>query len=119
MYGIAEASTAYLLTKITEPPPALPDISPDNDLPNAGPAKAGELGSLQGELATQTAQATMAEYAEHQTVWRNKKEFLTLPVDKMDAVVTTVRNSKEGQKLEMHARDIGSMARELKGKKFT
>lgn len=118
MYGIAEASTAYLLTKITDPPPSLPDTTTKNSLPHAG-SGAGELGSLQGEMAAQATTAKMAEYAEHQTVWRNRKEFLALPVDKLDAAVTNVRNSKEGQKLEMHARDIKSKTRELKGKTFS
>lgn len=52
IYGIAEASTAYLVTKITDPPPP--------------PAYA-------------------SDFAESQTRWKNKVEFLTLPLDKIDA----------------------------------
>ncbi|KAJ2896594.1 hypothetical protein MKZ38_005417 [Zalerion maritima] len=49
IYGIAEASTAYLITKITDPPP------PDQ----------------QDKVAFQ-------EFAERQQEWRNKHEFLDL-----------------------------------------
>ncbi|KAJ9627112.1 hypothetical protein H2203_003573 [Taxawa tesnikishii (nom. ined.)] len=52
IYGIAEASTAYLITKITDPPPP---------------------------------PAEWKQYAETQTHWRNKHEFLKLPLDKLDA----------------------------------
>ncbi len=52
IYGIAEASTAYLITKITDPPPA--------------PAY--------GE-----------DFAESQTRWKNKVEFLKLPLENLDA----------------------------------
>ena len=52
IYGIAEASTAYLITKITDPPPP--------------PTYAGG-------------------YAETQTQWRNKVEFLKLPLENLDA----------------------------------
>ena len=52
IYGIAEASTAYLITKITDPPPP--------------PTYAGG-------------------YAETQTQWQNKVEFLTLPLENLDA----------------------------------
>ena len=53
IYGIAEASTAYLITKITDPPPP--------------PGKA-------------------ALFAEGQVNWRNKHEFLTMPLSLIDAV---------------------------------
>lgn len=52
IYGIAEASTAYLLTKITDPPPP--------------PSEA-------------------EKYAESQVRWKNKHEFLSLPVGNLDA----------------------------------
>ena len=52
IYGIAEASTAYLITKITDPPPS--------------PAQA-------------------EGFAESQTQWKNRVEFLKLPLDKIDA----------------------------------
>jgi hypothetical protein len=51
IYGIAEASTAYLITKITEPPPP--------------PSEA-------------------KEYAESEVRWKNKHQFLELPLDKLD-----------------------------------
>jgi hypothetical protein len=51
IYGIAEASTAYLITKITDPPP------PPSE---------------------------MEVYAASQQVWRNKHDFLSLPVMNLD-----------------------------------
>ena len=59
IYGVAEASTAYLITKITDPPPP---------------------------------PASSVEYAQSQAQWRNKHEFLRLPLDNLDnynAVDTT------------------------------
>ena len=52
IYGIAEASTAYLITKITDPPP---------------PPSDGE------------------QFAESQVTWKNKQEFLRLPLANLDA----------------------------------
>ena len=52
IYGIAEASTAYLITKITDPPPP--------------PAYA-------------------EKFAESQVTWKNKQEFLRLPLANLDA----------------------------------
>ncbi|KAL7619980.1 hypothetical protein AAE478_010528 [Parahypoxylon ruwenzoriense] len=57
IYGIAEASTAYLITKITDPPPP----------PNAS-------------------RSEMEEFSASQQVWRNKHEFLSLPLANLDAV---------------------------------
>lgn len=51
LYGVAEASTAYLITKITDPPPR--------------PAYAE--GFVEGQIA-----------------WKNKHEFLKLPLDALD-----------------------------------
>ncbi|KAF2106313.1 hypothetical protein BDV96DRAFT_336724 [Lophiotrema nucula] len=51
-YGLAEASTAYLITKITEPPPP--------------PSEA-------------------EQYKQEDVVWKNKKEFLSLPYAMLDA----------------------------------
>ncbi|KAL2014806.1 hypothetical protein VTN00DRAFT_2331 [Thermoascus crustaceus] len=51
MYGIAQASTAYLITKITDPPPP--------------PAQS-------------------EGFAETQVTWKNKHEFLRLPLDSLD-----------------------------------
>lgn len=52
IYGIAEASTAYLMTKITDPPPP---------------------------------PAEFDSFAESQVRWKNKHEFLSLPLAKLDA----------------------------------
>jgi hypothetical protein len=52
IYGIAEASTAYLVTKVTDPPPT--------------PAQS-------------------EGFAESQVLWTSKKEFLKLPVSRLDA----------------------------------
>lgn len=74
IYGIAEASTAYLMTKITEPPP-----------PPAG----------QGE--------TPKEFAESETRWKNKHLFLNLPMDKLDeynARLTGVEEKLQKERLE-------------------
>ncbi|KAI2635557.1 hypothetical protein GGS26DRAFT_549778 [Hypomontagnella submonticulosa] len=56
IYGIAEASTAYLITKITDPPPS----------PKAS-------------------RAEVEQFAASQQVWRNKHEFLNLPLANIDA----------------------------------
>ena len=68
IYGIAEASTAYLITKITDPPPP----------PNKG-----------------------ALFAEGQVKWRNKHEFLTMPLMALDAVqsIETKEQAAEGRRL--------------------
>lgn len=58
IYGIAEASTAYLITKITDPPPA----------PNA------------------TAQQ-QEQFIRDQQVWKNKHEFLSLSIANLDATL--------------------------------
>nr|POE93580.1 hypothetical protein CFP56_19592 [Quercus suber] len=54
IYGVAEASTAYLITKITEPPPA--------------PEQA----------------RLVEEFKERDVRWVNKHAFLSLPLEKMD-----------------------------------
>ncbi|KAJ5924212.1 hypothetical protein N7466_008399 [Penicillium verhagenii] len=51
MYGVAEASTAYLVTKITDPPPS----------------------PVESE-----------GFAESQVTWKNKHDFLRLPLDHID-----------------------------------
>lgn len=60
IYGIAEASTAYLITKITDPPPP---------------------------------PAYIDGFAESQVRWKNKTEFLKLPLANLDAhnVLTTLK----------------------------
>ena len=52
-YGIAEASTAYLITKITDPPPPPSEAS---------------------------------EFIQSQVKWRNKHEFINLPLSHIDAL---------------------------------
>ena len=68
VYGIAEASTAYLVTKITEPVP------PPEGMANE---KGGRGQGIDKEQA-------IREWCEGQTRWRNKKEFLNLPVEWLD-----------------------------------
>lgn len=62
VYGIAEASTAYLITKITDPPPP--------------PAHA-------------------AGFADSQVFWKNKHEFMSLPLTLIDAVNVDQANTGE------------------------
>lgn len=61
VYGIAEASTAFLITKITDPPP------PPTD------------------------EQEKAAFVESQVRWKNKNKFLTLDMAHLDSlnVVTT------------------------------
>lgn len=78
IYGIAEASTAYLITKITEPPP------PPSE-----------------------AQA----YAESEVKWKNKHQFLELPLDKLDKFnLSSIGHEEEQAK---------QRAQRLPGRKFT
>ena len=51
IYGVAEASTAYLITKVTEPPPPPSDVK---------------------------------EFVQEDVKWKYKKDFLNLPLDKLD-----------------------------------
>ncbi|KAI1175328.1 transmembrane protein UsgS [Nemania sp. FL0916] len=69
IYGIAEASTAYLITKITDPPPS----------PNA---------------TTQQ----QAEFLSNQQVWRNKHEFLDLSLANLDTKLGDRWNDETEQK---------------------
>ncbi|KAI1501538.1 formamidase [Biscogniauxia marginata] len=59
VYGIAEASTAYLITKITDPPPPPP--------PKSSPSQ-------------------IEQFTASQQVWRNKHEFLSLSLANLDAI---------------------------------
>lgn len=56
IYGIAEASTAYLITKITDPPPPPQEAK---------------------------------DFAEKQIHWKNKHEFVSLPLMNLDALNVT------------------------------
>lgn len=78
MYGIAEASTAYLITKITEPPPP--------------PAEA-------------------RAYAEREVKWKNKHQFLELPMDMLDKLNLSNVGQEEGL--------AKKRAEDLPGRKFT
>lgn len=61
IYGIAEASTAYLITKVTDPPPP--------------PAEA-------------------KEFVQSQIRWKNKHEFLSLPLAALDALNTDEKGTE-------------------------
>ena len=76
IYGVAEASTAYLITKITDPPP---------------PPAYGE------------------KFAKSQVRWKNKHEFLRLPLANLDD--HKLEKNIEGQD--------GKGAGSLPGKKFS
>lgn len=56
IYGIAEASTAYLITKITEPPP-----DPKN-------------------------REQVEDFKKRDVKWENKHEFLNVPLEAMDTL---------------------------------
>ncbi|KAF2487279.1 hypothetical protein BDY17DRAFT_288651 [Neohortaea acidophila] len=79
VYGIAEASTAYLITKITEPPP---------------PPQEAE------------------KFIEQDVHWKNKKQFLDLPLDKLDKFnISTMVGEK--------SRPDSTGGAELKGRQFS
>ncbi|KAK3671750.1 hypothetical protein LTR78_008295 [Recurvomyces mirabilis] len=65
IYGIAEASTAYLITKITEPPP------------NPQDAKAVE------------------QFKSEDVRWENKQKFLSLPMDALDRMNVRAKSREE------------------------
>ncbi|RAL10296.1 transmembrane protein UsgS [Aspergillus homomorphus CBS 101889] len=73
LYGVAQASTAYLVTKITDPPP-----SP----------------------------AEKERFAETQTTWTNKHDFLRLPFDSLD-------------KLNVHEEDEKPKAPDTPSRRFS
>ena len=83
IYGIAEASTAYLITKITEPPP--PPGEPE----------------------------AVKTFINEDVVWKYKKEFLNLPLDKLDRLNIS---TKLREKLRLGSVDHGV---ELKKREFT
>jgi hypothetical protein len=60
IYGVAEASTAYLITKISDPPPPPAQVS---------------------------------GFAASQVHWKNKHEFLSLPMATMDALNVKVHKN--------------------------
>ena len=80
IYGVAEASTAYLITKITEPPPPPSDAN---------------------------------EFREKDVRWKNKHEFLNLPMDKLDKFNIKARINKELERPD----SVGG--KEMKGRQFT
>ena len=77
VYGIAEASTAFLITKITDPPPP----------PSAS----------QG-------------FVDSQLKWENKKDFLKLPLEHLDAY---------NVKTKLEEQNPMRRGTELPSKKFT
>ena len=76
IYGIAEASTAFLITKVTDPPPP-----PEQ----------------------------WKDYVESEVHWKNKHDFLKLPLDKLDALNIKASNSEGANPTES----------ETRGRKFT
>ena len=70
VYGIAEASTAFLLTKITDPPPA-----PSNE-------------------------AIKKDYVESQVRWKNKNKFLTLDMADLDKLNVVMGRSGDERIVE-------------------
>ena len=77
IYGIAEASTAYLVTKITDPPP-------------------GQEALAAAARSPQAAGALVKSYSESQQTWHNKKAFLDLALDNLDALQQQYRAGKTG-----------------------
>lgn len=65
IYGIAEASTAYLVTKITDPPPGQEAIVAPSSTASA---------------------AMVTSFSDSQQTWHNKKAFLELALDNLDAL---------------------------------
>lgn len=74
LYGIAEAATAFLVTKITDPPPP----------PSSAEAK---------------------DFPASQIVWKNKHEFVQLPIDKIDKLEEYVHNLPERAKEKIQRMD--------------
>ncbi|CAK7222351.1 hypothetical protein SBRCBS47491_004837 [Sporothrix bragantina] len=75
IYGIAEASTAYLVTKITDPPPG------QEALMVSSPQAVGAL---------------VKSFSESQQTWNNKKAFLELALDNLDALQQQYKSGKTG-----------------------
>lgn len=77
VYGIAEASTAYLITKITSPVPPPPASS--SFIPNEKGGYSRPPGQLQGKDEND-----LSAWCETQTQWKNKQKFLSLPAEFWD-----------------------------------
>ncbi|KAI5793735.1 hypothetical protein DFH27DRAFT_567113 [Peziza echinospora] len=83
-YGIAEASTAYLVTKITEP---IPREALEGDIVLRATASSSDGGvGVGGSAAAPGNWTGWEDWCERQTVWRNKKEFLAMPVEIVEVV---------------------------------
>lgn len=97
IYGIAEASTAYLITKITDPPP------PPTTTPLGGGSGAGGRGRAangaggSGGVGPGGAGGEVSSFAESQTKWTNKHEFLRLPLANLDFHIINKNRTGEGQ----------------------
>jgi len=79
VYGIAEASTAYLITKITSPAPPPPTSSSSPFIPNEKGGYSRPPSHLQCED-----DKDLATWCETQTRWKNKQKFLSLPAEFWD-----------------------------------
>lgn len=81
IYGIAEASTAYLVTKITDPPPGQEAVT---------------ASSSSSSLSSKAAGTMVTSFAESQQTWHNKKAFLELALDNLDAIQHQHRTGQTG-----------------------
>ncbi|PGH04111.1 hypothetical protein AJ80_08573 [Polytolypa hystricis UAMH7299] len=81
VYGIAQASTAYLVTKITDPPPPPPPPQ-----------------QQQQQQDKVNAEEEMREWTEGQVKWRSKKEFLGLEWKTLDRLNVKAVNRREDEK---------------------
>jgi len=79
VYGIAEASTAYLITKITSPVPPPPSSSGSPLISN----EKGGYSRLPSHLHDGD-DKDLATWCESQTRWKNKQKFLSLPAEFWD-----------------------------------
>ncbi|KAI2602696.1 formamidase [Hypoxylon sp. NC1633] len=77
IYGIAEASTAYLITKITDPPPP-PEAS----------------------------RSEVENFATSQQVWTNKHEFLSLPLASLDALGACLDSAAPYEAIDRYSRIV-------------
>ncbi len=87
VYGLAEASTAYLVTKITDPPPGqeVLDLLERSSGVQAAAAK------------NDLAKALVADFVDSQQTWHNKRAFLELALDNLDALQRQQQVQQEQQ----------------------
>lgn len=77
IYGIAEASTAYLITKITDPPP------PPGD------------------------RKEVEQYLETQVRWRNKHQLVNIPLGRLDELNARITGGSEEDAIKRRLKDRG------------